>query len=138
MTDLLPPSSPAIQMMRLINGYQVSQALHVAATLGIADLLWDGPRSSDALAELSLDSALPDNRGAILGRAIGGEMEGAGVAAAAARTKTEWILVKAVCDWADGQKHDGYQEMAAAASASLVHAVLSEPDALHGLTPPPT
>jgi hypothetical protein len=50
MTDLLPPSSPAIQMMRLINGYQVSQALHVAATLGIADLLWDGPRSSDALA----------------------------------------------------------------------------------------
>jgi len=105
---------------------------------GDDDALGGFHRSSDALAELSLDSALPDNRGAILGRAIGGEMEGAGVAAAAARTKTEWILVKAVCDWADGQKHDGYQEMAAAASASLVHAVLSEPDALHGLTPPPT
>lgn len=51
MTDPLPPSSPAVQMMRLINGYQVSQALHVAATLGIADLLEDGPRSSDALAD---------------------------------------------------------------------------------------
>jgi hypothetical protein len=31
--------------MRLINGYQVSQAIHVAATLGIADELADGPRT---------------------------------------------------------------------------------------------
>jgi O-methyltransferase domain/Dimerisation domain len=52
MSDQLPPLSPAVQMMRLINGYQVSQALHVAATLGIADLLRDGPRSSDALADI--------------------------------------------------------------------------------------
>jgi hypothetical protein len=51
MTDLLRPSSPAVQMMGLINGYQISQALHVVATLGIADLLRDGPRSSDALAD---------------------------------------------------------------------------------------
>src|SRR5215217_3466792 len=51
MTDYLPPS-PAVQMMQLINGYQVSQALHVAATLGIADLLRKGPRSSDALADI--------------------------------------------------------------------------------------
>jgi SAM-dependent methyltransferase len=51
MTDYLPPPSPAVQMMQLINGYQISQALHVAATLGIADLLRDGPRSSDALAD---------------------------------------------------------------------------------------
>jgi hypothetical protein len=51
MIDQLPPLSPAVQMMRLINGYQVSQALHVAATLGIADLLRDGPRSSDTVAD---------------------------------------------------------------------------------------
>lgn len=51
MTDVLSPSSPAVQMMGLINGYQVSQALHVVATLGIADLLRDAPRSSDALAD---------------------------------------------------------------------------------------
>jgi hypothetical protein len=37
-------------MMELINGYQVSQALHVAATLGIADLLRNGPLDSDTLA----------------------------------------------------------------------------------------
>jgi hypothetical protein len=41
---------PVEQLRRLANGYQVSQAIHVAATLGIADLLADGPRSSDELA----------------------------------------------------------------------------------------
>jgi hypothetical protein len=33
---------PSTELMRLINGYQVSQALHVAATLGVADQLKDG------------------------------------------------------------------------------------------------
>jgi hypothetical protein len=37
-------------LRRLANGYQISQAIHVAAVLGIADLLADGPRSSDDLA----------------------------------------------------------------------------------------
>jgi O-methyltransferase domain/Dimerisation domain len=41
---------PVAELRRLANGYQVSQAIHVAATLGIADLLADGPRSSDELA----------------------------------------------------------------------------------------
>ena len=36
--------------------------------------------------------------------AIGGEMEGTGVYAAAYRNKVDWILVKAICDWADGNK----------------------------------
>ena len=37
-------------LMRLVSGFQVSQAISVAATLGIADLLGDGPRSADELA----------------------------------------------------------------------------------------
>ena len=36
--------------MSMVNGYQLSQALHVAASLGIGDLLGDGARSSDDLA----------------------------------------------------------------------------------------
>lgn len=36
--------------------------------------------------------------------AIGGEMEGAGLYAAALRQRVDWILVKAICDWADGNK----------------------------------
>jgi hypothetical protein len=37
-------------LRRLTNGFQVSQAIHVAARLGLADLLRDGPRSVDDLA----------------------------------------------------------------------------------------
>jgi hypothetical protein len=36
-------NSPELKLNRLINGFQVSQAIHVAATLGIADHL-DGGR----------------------------------------------------------------------------------------------
>jgi nucleoside phosphorylase len=42
--------------------------------------------------------------------AIGGEMEGAGLYAVAERNKVDWIIVKAVSDWADGKKHVKKQE----------------------------
>jgi O-methyltransferase domain/Dimerisation domain len=45
--------SAAEALRRLVDGYQVSQAIHVAAALGIADLLADGPRTADDLATLS-------------------------------------------------------------------------------------
>lgn len=38
------------ELMQIVNGYQVSQAICVAAELGIADLLSNGARSSDDLA----------------------------------------------------------------------------------------
>jgi hypothetical protein len=38
------------ELARMIGGYQVTQALHVAAVLGIADLLAEGQRTSDELA----------------------------------------------------------------------------------------
>jgi len=44
------PEPPTVALRRLVNGYQVTQAIHVAATLGIADLLGDGPRDSETLA----------------------------------------------------------------------------------------
>ena len=40
----------ATTIRRMVDGYQVSQAIHVAATLGIADLLADASRTSDDLA----------------------------------------------------------------------------------------
>lgn len=43
--------SPRDALLRMTNAFQVSQAIHVAATLGIADLLEEGPRSADDLAE---------------------------------------------------------------------------------------
>lgn len=66
-------------------------------------------------------------------QAIGGEMEGAGLCAASGRVGTPWILVKAICDWADGKKHKKYQPLAAAAAASLVHHVLSQKHVLDSL-----
>ncbi|GAA1612641.1 methyltransferase [Kribbella sancticallisti] len=39
------------EVRRLVIGYQVSQAVHVAATLGLSDLLADGPKSVVELAE---------------------------------------------------------------------------------------
>jgi nucleoside phosphorylase/CheY-like chemotaxis protein len=65
--------------------------------------------------------------------AIGGEMEGAGLCAASMRAGIPWILVKSICDWADGKKHDKHQPLAAAAAASLVHHVLSQKGTLDSL-----
>jgi hypothetical protein len=44
-------SSPPELMNRMITGYWTTQALYVAAKLGIADLLTHGPRSADDLAQ---------------------------------------------------------------------------------------
>lgn len=45
-----PEQSPSAALRRLTNGFQVSQAIYVAVTLGIPDLLRDGPRTSADLA----------------------------------------------------------------------------------------
>jgi hypothetical protein len=46
-------SDPRLALLGLINGFQVSQAIHVAATLRVADYLNDGPRSAGELATLT-------------------------------------------------------------------------------------
>ena len=43
-------SSPSADLRRMIVGYRLSQAIYVAAKLGIADLLKDGPRDAEDLA----------------------------------------------------------------------------------------
>jgi O-methyltransferase domain/Dimerisation domain len=46
------PSPPAElrQMLQLLNGFRVTQALYVAAQLNLADILKDGPQTAEALA----------------------------------------------------------------------------------------
>ena len=46
-TGAVPPPATLLQMM---TGYWVSQALYVAAKLGVADLLAEGPRPIEELA----------------------------------------------------------------------------------------
>lgn len=63
--------------------------------------------------------------------AIGGEMEGAGLYVACQNKKTDWILIKAICDFADGHKSkdkDERQKLAAHNAASFVlHALQVAP-----------
>ena len=50
-------SRPQVRMLHMIFGFMVSQAIHVAAKLGLADLLKDGPKSCDELARASATHA---------------------------------------------------------------------------------
>lgn len=50
--------------------------------------------------------------------AIGGEMEATGIAASASRISSDWIIIKAICDWAQG-KGDGDQKLAAENAAEF-------------------
>ena len=43
-------SNPAAELVLLVTGYRASQAIHVAATLGIADIIKDGAASASGLA----------------------------------------------------------------------------------------
>lgn len=59
--------------------------------------------------------------------AIGGEMEGAGLYVACHDQKIDWILVKAICDFANGQKSvdkDFRQKAAAQNAAAFIHHIL--------------
>jgi hypothetical protein len=44
---------PQLVLQQMIQGFQVTQCIYVAAKLGIADLLKDGPRTSEELAQLT-------------------------------------------------------------------------------------
>ena len=44
------PSSAAIKLFDLIQSHRITAVIYVAAKLGIAELLRDGPRSLDQLA----------------------------------------------------------------------------------------
>lgn len=48
---------PQMTMVEMMSGYWVSQALYVAARLGLADLLKDGPRTFEELAQASSTDA---------------------------------------------------------------------------------
>jgi hypothetical protein len=71
------------------------------------------------------------------GEAIGGEMEGAGLYVSSQEHKVDWIVIKAICDWADGRKSyqkEDRQKLAAKNAAeflveALKYARLKHPDA---------
>ncbi|WP_324567051.1 NACHT domain-containing protein [Accumulibacter sp.] len=71
--------------------------------------------------------------------AIGGEMEAIGIHFAAFRHRVDWLIVKGICDWADGSKHtpskDRDQALAADHAALVVKAALDLGSLYDGMPP---
>jgi|GEM_PF-6990164 len=92
-----------------------------------ADLQWDGAKvhfgallTGDKLVD-NIDYC--DRLSNLESEAIGGEMEGAGLYVACQHKKVDWILVKGICDWADGHKSqdkESRQKTAASNAAAFV------------------
>jgi nucleoside phosphorylase len=105
--------------------------------LQVAKLSWDESKANARFGLILSGDKLVDNidfRRQLLKfepQAIGGEMEGGGLYVACQNSKVDWILVKAICDWADGQKakdKDARQQLAAHnAAAFMLHALLQAP-----------
>lgn len=67
--------------------------------------------------------------------AIGGEMEAVGIQLTADRRKVDWLIVKAICDWADGTKGTASKERdqaLAAENAALVVKTALDLGSLYG------
>lgn len=99
---------------------------------------WPGIASIQTGSMLS-GSALIDHREArnrllqMAPEAIGGEMEAATLCDVAQRHHVDWIVVKAISDWADGTKGQNeqiYQQLAATNAAQFVLHVLRQPSFL--------
>lgn len=106
--------------------------------LQMANLSWDKSKAKIRFGLILSGNKLVDNidfREQLLKfepEAIGGEMEGAGLYVACQNAKVDWILVKAICDWADGNKggpdKDAHQATAAHNAAIFVlHALQQAP-----------
>jgi nucleoside phosphorylase len=68
--------------------------------------------------------------------AKGGEMEGVGLYTSAQDQGLEWILIKSICDFGDGNKSmhkERYQAIAAESSTSFCHKVFTDREAFRAL-----
>lgn len=101
---------------RLISRFRAHSATsNLKSTFGLivsGEKLLDNPRILNELRR-----AYPE--------AIGGEMEGAGLYSAARERSVEWIVVKAICDWADGTKGVRKRERQTLAASNAAMFVLS-------------
>lgn len=68
---------------------------------------------------------------------IGGEMEGAGLYVPCQEAKVDWILVKAICDWADGYKDQDKEVQQGKAAKNAADFVLHALQLVEWDPPPP-
>lgn len=111
--DKIPASSAPLNWVRhAILKWPSSSCRVEPGLLLTGDKLIDNQGYRDELSKLAPD-------------ALGGEMEGAGLYVACQESGVDWILIKAICDWADGNKKrsKAANQMKAANNAAdfLVH-----------------
>lgn len=117
----------------ILRGSRPDASSWLLSYLRSADIDWDEEQAKIRFGLVLTGDKLVDNvdyRNQLISfekEAIGGEMEGAGLYAACQDAKTDWILVKAICDWADGDKETDKkprQKLAATnAAAFVLHAL---------------
>ncbi len=122
-TNVVPRGDKAHASPRLLQNFQA------------ADMNWDESKCKVSFGLILSGEKLVDNKGFLQNlcdlepEAIGGEMEGSGLYVACQHANVDWILVKSICDWADGNKNENkhsQQEIAAKNAASFVLHVLQQ------------
>ncbi|MCF6437232.1 pentapeptide repeat-containing protein [Pseudoalteromonas sp. MMG022] len=126
-SSLLRGARPAASHKLLTAFKQLHHHLLASKAHDFPELRFGGMFTGDKL----IDSAgfLNDLKGHAP-EAIGGEMEGTGLYTAAARANLDWIVVKAICDFADGHKNSGSKEQDQALAARHAAKVVKEALAL--------
>jgi formylglycine-generating enzyme required for sulfatase activity/nucleoside phosphorylase len=101
-----------------------------------AELEWDDSKAKVDFGLILSGEKLVDNHDyreqlkQFAPEAIGGEMEGAGLYVACQDAKVDWIVIKAICDWADHKQRNkaARQQLAAGNAAAFVaHALRHTP-----------
>lgn len=111
-------------------GDRVSVPNHLFDKFRSADNDWKGPNVHFGLilsGEKLIDNkSFLDNLLLLEPEAIGGEMEGAGLYAAANDAKADWIIVKAICRLGRGNKNYDTQALAAQNAATFALHVINK------------
>jgi len=122
------PQKVDLQKGQMLCGDRTTASERLLRRFRSGEIDWEGPSIHFGLVlsgeKLVNDPAFRDWLLNTEPEAVGGEMEGAGLYAAAREAKVDWILVKAICDWADGTKNDDAQPLAARNAAQFVLHVL--------------
>jgi nucleoside phosphorylase len=119
-----PAKVMGLQTGNVSRGDRVTASNRLLERFRDADIDYEGPKRHFGLVlsgeKLVNDPNFLEQLCKLEPDAIGGEMEGAGLYVAASEEKVDWILVKAICDWADGSKDDSAQALAAKNAANFV------------------
>ena len=123
------------ELQKVKGGKRISRGDRVTASTNLLDKFrsgdndWSGAQVHFGIIlsgeKLIDDKSFRDELIAIEPEAIGGEMEGAGLYVAASESKVDWILAKAICDWADGSKNYEFQQIAAQNATNFLLHVIS-------------